>query len=405
MSNNCRAGGGELLEVIDFGKQPLGNGFISQDEIANEYFFDMKVGFNETSCMLQLIDQPEPGKMFHENYAFFSSTSKAMGNHFKSWSDSLKSKNNLQNPFIIEIGCNDGIFLENFVGTSFKSLGIEPSLNVANIARNKGIEVENKFITEKTAKDVVLKYGNADYITAANVICHIPDILGLAKSIEILLNRKGVFIFEEPYLGDIIKKCSYDQIYDEHVFLFSCLSVQKLFEKVGLNLIRAEHQTTHGGSMRYTIGRAGEHQIHESVENYISEEISLGLHLNQTMLDLGKRIQKSKQDLVVLLEELKAKKKRICGYAATSKSTTILNFCNIGINFIDCIYDTTPLKQGKLSPGMHIPIVKWENFSKEWPDYTFLFAWNHLEEIMKKEMDYTKSGRKWITHIPEVTVS
>ena len=102
-----------------------------------------------------------------------------------------KSKNNLQNPFIIEIGCNDGIFLENFVGTSFKSLGIEPSLNVANIARNKGIEVENKFITEKTAKDVVLKYGNADYITAANVICHIPDILGLAKSIEILLNRRG----------------------------------------------------------------------------------------------------------------------------------------------------------------------------------------------------------------------
>ena len=405
MNSKCRVSSKELIEVIDFGSQPLGNGFLKKEEFQDEYFFKMKLGFCNESKLLQLFDQPEPTAMFHDEYAFFSCTSNYMKKHFEYWANNLYQSNKVENPLILEIGCNDGIFLQNFVGKSCRVVGVEPSKNVADIAESKGIAIVNQFMNIQTAKDFLKRYGKADYITAANVICHIPNILELAQCIDHLLTESGKFIFEEPYLGDIINKCSYDQIYDEHVYLFSCTSVQKLFGIYGLELIDAEHQSTHGGSMRYTIARANSYEVSNNAIHFLEQEKAQGFDKIETMLDLGKRIKESKNELVSLLESLNSNGKRICGYAATSKSTTILNYCNIDKNLIECIYDTTPLKQGKFSPGMHIPIVKWEDFSSNMPDYTFLFAWNHLDEIMKKEMDYTKSGRKWITHIPKVKVS
>ena len=251
-------------------------------------------------------------------------------------------------------------------------------------------------------RDIHRAHGTADYIIAANVICHIPDIIDLAQSIELLLSAKGRFIFEEPYLGDIIEKCSYDQIYDEHVFLFSCLSIKRLFNMVGLELIDVWHSPTHGGSMRYTIGRANEYKISENVKHALDKELAMGLNNISTMFKLGERIKKSKILLVNLLENIKLEGKTVCGYAATSKSTTILNYCNIGPELINCIYDSTPIKHGKYSPGMHIPVVSTDKFKKDCPDYSSLFEWNHINEIMAKESDYHNHGGKWITHVPTV---
>jgi methylation protein EvaC len=168
--------------------------------------------------------------------------------------------------------------------------------------------------------------------------------------------------------------------------------------------VNAEHQTTHGGSMRYTIGRQGEHGITDNVKYYIEREIKQGLNNSKKMKEFGVKIENSKTELKALLSQIKSEGHHICGYAATSKSTTILNYCDIDSSIIDCIFDTTPIKQGKYSPGMHIPILPWEKFSRENYEYTFLFAWNHISEIMKKESDYTSSGRKWITHVPTVQV-
>ena len=400
----CRVSGQKLVEVVDFGKQPLGNGFLSKEQFTKEYFFHMKVGFDEESMMLQLYEQPNPEYMFHEEYAFFSSTSKYMQNHFQEWAESVISKEDTAGKFVVEIGCNDGILLENFSNKSIKCLGVEPSKNVAEIAKSKGIDVVNQFMCSDLAEEIKRKHGEADFIFAANVICHIPDIVDFAKSIEILLSKKGVFSFEEPYLGDVIEKCSYDQIYDEHVFVFSCLSIRHLFNKVGLELVNAEHQTTHGGSMRYTIGRQGEHEITDNVKTYIEKEIDQGLNSTKKMKSFGERVENSKGKLKELLSNIKSEGHSICGYAATSKSTTILNYCDIDSSIIDCIFDTTPIKQGKYSPGMHIPITPWEEFSHSKYQHTFLFAWNHINEIMNKETDYTCNGGKWITHVPSVRV-
>jgi methylation protein EvaC len=329
-----------------------------------------------------------------------------MHKHFENFALDVLNSGFISNksPFIVELGCNDGILLKNFANKKIKHLGIEPSKNVAREANKNGVQTVSDFFTENLAKEIVDQYGKADAFLAANVMCHIPDILGVAKGIKAILKSKGVVMFEEPYLGDIISKNSYDQIYDEHVFLFSLHSIKFLFNLVDMELINAIPQTTHGGSMRYVLAHKGAHQINPSVDHLLAQEKKQKLDRFSTFINFGLEVEKSKRELIKLLQEIKSKGKTIAGYAATSKSTTVLNYCNIGVDLISYISDTTPIKQGKFSPGMHIPIVPYENFVSNPPDYAFLFAWNHMDEIMSKEKNFRTNGGNWITHVPKVRI-
>jgi 2-polyprenyl-3-methyl-5-hydroxy-6-metoxy-1,4-benzoquinol methylase len=402
----CRISGLPLTKVIDFGPQALGNGFLDPKDFHDEYFFPMEVGFSEVSMMLQLIEQPLPEKMFHENYAFFSSTSSFMQKHFKAFADQVLGSQYLtgSSPFVVELGCNDGIMLKHFSERGIRHLGIEPSQNVAEVANKKGIRTRTDFFTEELAEIIVSEDGQADAFLAANVMCHIPNITGVVKGIRKLLKPTGVVMFEDPYLGEIIDKVSYDQIYDEHVFLFSALSIQYLFGLHDLELIDVLPQQTHGGSMRYVLAHKGAYPVKSSVNALIEKERLQGLDRCSTFEEFRKKVEESKVNLLNLLKELKTQNKTVVGYAATSKSTTILNYCGIGPDLIEFICDTTPIKQGKFSPGMHIPVVPYEEFASKSADYAFLFAWNHASEIMEKEKDFMASGGKWITHVPAVRV-
>lgn len=395
-----------MTKVLDFGLQALGNGFLESQDFEQEYFFPMEIGFSEVSMMMQLMEQPLLEKMFHENYAFYSSTSRHMTKHFEDFSSQVIGSEYLKNPdpFVVELGCNDGIMLRNFATQKIRHLGIEPSLNVAREANKQGVRTVSEFFTEELAESIVIENGQADVFLAANVMCHIPDIIGVVKGIKKILKPQGVAIFEDPYLGEIIKKTSYDQIYDEHVFLFSALSIRYLFRSQGLELIDVIPQNTHGGSMRYVTANKGAYPIKPSVEELLELELEQGLNKLDTFLTFRENVEKSKTDLVNLLKKLKANGNRIAGYAATSKSTTILNYCGIGPELIEYICDTTPVKHNKFSPGVHIPIVPYEFFSENPPDYAFLFAWNHIDEIMNKEKNFIESGGKWIMHVPEVRI-
>ena len=384
----------------------MGNGFLTGEQFESEYFFPMAVGFCPESKMLQLIEQPDPQKMFHNHYAFFSSTSTHMQNHFRNFfNEVLKQipKNN-HDPFVVELGCNDGILLKHFAKEKIRHLGIEPSKNVARIAVSHGVETISEFFGMDLARQILKKQGPADFFLSANVMCHIPDILGVARGIHNLLKPGGLLMFEDPYLGAMVEKTSYDQIYDEHVFLFSAHSVQTLFAKVGMELVDLLPQSTHGGSMRYVLANKGVMKPSPAVRQIMMKETLQGLDREEGFSGFRKKVEKSKNDLVVLLKDLKKQGKKVAGYAATSKSTTILNYCKIGPDLVDYICDTTPIKQGKFSPGMHIPIQPYEYFQKNPPDYAILFAWNHSEEIMAKEKEYMARGGRWITHVPEVRV-
>ena len=402
----CRISGTPLTKVLNFGSQPLGNGFLETKEIKDEYFFPMEIGYSEVSMMFQLIEQPAPEKMFHDHYAFYSSTSSFMAQHFKQFAQQVMQSGHLakDDPFVVELGCNDGIMLKNFAEQDIRHLGIEPSLNVAQEANKQGVRTRSEFFTEELAEIIVREEGQADAFLAANVMCHIPDIVGVVKGIKKLLKPNGVVMFEDPYLGDVVAKTSYDQIYDEHVFLFSALSIQYLFGMQGMELIDVLPQNTHGGSMRYVLAHQGAHPVKDAVIQLLAKEKVQGLDRLATFDTFRANVEQSRSKLVALLKDLKAQGKKVAGYAATSKSTTILNYCSIGTDLIEYICDTTPIKQGKFSPGVHIPVVPYETFKTNPPDYAVLLAWNHAGEIMAKEKEYVAAGGKWIVHVPEVKV-
>jgi len=395
----------EYSPFVDFGLMPIANAFATKEQIKNEYTFPMKVGFCGNCNMVQLVEQPEREKMFHENYAFFSSTSNYMKEHFKLFANSVSDLQDLnEDSFVVEVGCNDGILLENFIIDNIPCLGIEPSENVAQVAMEKGIEVITQFFDRPLAEHILKSNQKADAILSANVMCHIPYMHSIYDGVKTILKEDGIFMFEDPYLGEIIEKTSFDQIYDEHVFLFSALSVKYLANMHDLELVNVEPQITHGGSMRYTIAHKGIKTVSQNVVKLIGQEKKLGLDKKQSYLSFTDNINKIKNDLINLLTKLKNDGKRVVAYGATSKSTTVTNYFGITPDLVECIYDTTPIKQNKLSPGAHIPVLPYDQFRESDPDYVLLFAWNHATEIMKKESNYMTNNRHWITYIPNVKV-
>lgn len=392
-------------EFISFGKMPIANGFLRESEFAKEYFFDLRVAFCDACKMVQLIEQPSREMMFNENYAFFSGTSRNMALHFQAFAQHVR-RDYLQgkDPFVVEIGSNDGIMMQHFSEAGIRHLGIEPSANVAEVARQKGINTTCAFFDEAEAMRIVDQYGQADAFLGANVMCHIPYIHSVLKGIDILLKPEGVVLFEDPYLGDVIENTSYDQIYDEHVFLFSVSSISHLFGMHGMEVVDLEPQETHGGSMRYVIARRGARPVSPNVSRHLARESELGLANIETYEKFRRNCEHSRDTLKNLLSGIRAQGKRIVGYAATSKSTTITNYCGIGTDLIEYISDTTPIKQGKYSPGVHIPIRPYADFQARYPNYALLFAYNHANEIMEKEGAFIASGGRWIMYVPEVTI-
>lgn len=390
---------------IDFGNMPLGNGFLLPEQFGAEYFFPLQVGFCPTCGMVQLLEQPDRERMFHDNYAFFSSTSRYMALHFKAFAEHVMADYlSGDDPLVVEMGSNDGIMLQNFAAAHIRHLGIEPSKNVAQVAIDKGIKTIPEFFGAELARRIVAEHGQADAFLAANVMCHIPYIHSIVEGIKILLKPEGIVLFEDPYLGDVIEKTSYDQIYDEHTFLFSVASISYLFEQYDLEVIDIEPQTTHGGSMRYVIAPRGVRSVSPKVTAQREKERMQGLHLRETYDRFRQNCEHSRDRLMSLLQELKARGKRVVGYGATSKSTTIINYCGITPGLVEFISDTTPIKQGKFSPGAHIPIRPYEEFVGNYPDYALLFAWNHAQEIMEKEKAFRVSGGQWIVYVPQVNV-
>ena len=211
-------------------------------------------------------------------------------------------------------------------------------------------------------------------------------------------------MFEDPYLGDMIAKTSYDQIYDEHVFIFSATAVAAAFGRHGFELIDVMPQVTHGGSMRYVLAPMGSHPISANVGSQLAGERAQGLDRPATYEQFRLNCEASRKALMETLEALRRQGKRVVGYGATSKSTTVTNYCGIGPRHIEFISDTTPIKQGKLSPGAHIPVRPYAAFAEDLPEYALLFAWNHAAEIREKEQAFKARGGKWITYVPRVEV-
>src|SRR5438067_5840774 len=388
---------------MSLGRQPIANAFLTADAFESEFFYELRVGACPSCRMVQLAQHVDPELMFHEQYAFFSGTSKGMTLHFAEMATALRERYlGGADPFVVEIGSNDGILLQNYLGTPVRHLGVEPSANVADVARAKGIRTLSRFFDTDLAKEILGQDGQADVVTAANVMCHIPDLHSVIAGVRALLKPTGALVFEDPYLGDIVGKASYDQIYDEHAFYFSVTSLGRLFAMHDMEIVDVEPQDVHGGSMRYTVRHRGAGPVSPRVPARLQLEQQAGLDRDETYAALRRRIEASRDELVALLHRARSEGKRGVGYGATSKSTTVTNYCGITSDLVEFISDTTPIKQGKFSPGTHIPVRPYTEFEAQPPDYALLFAWNHGREILANEREFVARGGRFIVYVPKV---
>tara|TARA_R110000851_G_scaffold94758_9_gene205785 strand:+ start:247 stop:1410 length:1164 start_codon:yes stop_codon:yes gene_type:complete len=383
-----------IKQFLNLGKQPIANGFLQKKDIETEYFFNLGVGFDDETKLVTQTEYVDPPLMFNDEYVYRGSMSKTMREHFKALSIKI-------NPDckVLEIGSNDGVFIKNF--KTDKAISVEPCGNFAKETNAMGYTTYPEFWTQDLANRIDLKHGKQDIIFSANCICHIPDLDQTFKAVESLLSDHGTFIFEDPSLAEVINNNSYDQIYDEHPHVFSVIALDNLLQRNGLTITRVENQTVHGGSNRIFAKRIGA-TIDDTVESNKSYERILGLDQYKTFEKFADRVKQSKVDLLRILNGCKEEGKKVIAYGATSKSTTVFNYCGITPDLIEYITDTTPEKQDKLSPGMHIPVVKPEDKIDDSVEYAYLGAWNFAKEIKANEKDFIQRGGKFITHIPNV---
>lgn len=402
MCRICRAA---VTEFLDLGRQPLSDAFLLEAEIPDEYFYRLALGICGECTMVQLMEEVPRELMFHEDYPYQSSGSAVMQKHFeKTAMRFLDVELSAPDSFIVEIGSNDGVMLETVRVAGVRHLGFEPSGKVAEVARSKGVRVSTDFFEAATAAVVRAAEGPADVIYAANTLCHIPYLHSIFKGVDELLAPDGVFVFEDPYLGDVLEKTSFDQIYDEHFFLFTAGSVQAMARRFGFDLVDVEYLTVHGGELRYTLVRAGARPPDPSVARTIAKELARDLTDPVNLRRFADAVGRIRDDLVRLLRELRDAGKTVVGYGATAKSATVTNFCGIGTDLVPRVYDSTPRKQGRLTPGVHIPVCPTADFADRYPDYALLFAWNHAVEIMTKERGFRDADGKWILYVPDVRV-
>ncbi|MEU1284823.1 class I SAM-dependent methyltransferase [Kitasatospora sp. NPDC005856] len=401
----CRVCGGDVTEFLDLGRQPLSDRFLEPDRTEGEFFYRLAVGQCAACRMVQLTEEVPRDLMFHEEYPYHSSGSSVMREHFAGLAQRLlDTELTGPDPFVVEIGCNDGIMLKAVQDAGVRHLGFEPSSGVAKVAQAKGVRVRTDFFEEATASEVRAAEGTADVIYAANTMCHIPYLDSVFKGVDALLSPDGVFVFEDPYLGDVVAKTSFDQIYDEHFFVFSAGSVQAAAERFGFELVDVDRLPVHGGEVRYWLARRGARTPSEAVARLLAEEAAQQLGELATLRAFAANVTAIRDDLKALLTRLRAEGRTVVGYGATAKSATVTNFCGIGPDLVQFVCDTTPDKQNRLTPGMHIPVRPPTAFSESYPDYALLFAWNHAEEIMAKEQEFQQAGGRWILYVPEVHV-
>ena len=387
-------------EFLDLGKQPIANNFVKEDEYHSEFFYDLKVVFDEETKLVSMKDFVKPEMMFNEDYKYNTSMSTPMVNHFKSVAEMLTEEFRPVN--VMEIGSNDGPFIRHFDPTT--AVCVEPCGNFADITDDMGYETYAEFWNKELSQKIKSEHGNMDLIYSANCICHIQDLDDCFSSVANLLSDDGVFVFEDPSLLRMLERGSYDQIYDEHAHVFSVTALDNILKKNGLTLFDIDNLSVHGGSNRIYATKDNSVDVKHTVLDNLMREKEFGVDNFQTYQIFAERIEKSKKDLVDLLNKLKNEGKKVISIGATSKSTTVFNYCGIRSDLIECITDTTPDKQGTLAPGSYIPVVARDIVNLNKYDYAFLGAWNFKDVIANKESDFVKNGGQFITHVPEIMV-
>ena len=404
---SCRACGSDSLElVLSLGDTPLANRYLSQSELQElEPRVPLETHYCTRCGLMQLLDVVPPEVLF-SNYLYVPSASATLHQHFRGLARDLMEVAGMQpGDLVVEIASNDGLLLKHMRRLGLLTLGVEPAFNIAEKAQAEGLDVHIAFFNSQTARELKQPGRKVRAIVGTNVLAHVDGVRDFLEGVELLLDDGGTACFEVPHLLELIEKTEFDTIYHEHLSYFSLHALLRLFESAGLTIVKVGRPPIHGGSLRiYARKQGGDLTPDGSVEAVLREESEHDLNHLTTYRDFAQRVMGVREDLRSLLADLKRDGKRVAAYGAAAKGMTMLSYCGVGRETLDYVVDKSPYKQGRWTPGNHLPIVGVEQLAQSPPDYLLLLAWNFSEEIIAQQERFRRSGGKFIIPIPHPTI-
>lgn len=397
----CRICGTDRFEgVVSLGLMPLANRFIRPEQAAEaEPRYPLEVIRCQECELVQLSVVVDPEILFRD-YAYASSASAPVIEHFAALATDLAARFKLRDRLVVEIGSNDGVLLDPLARRGARVLGIEPARGQSTAANARGLETWNEFFDEGVARRVRAERGRAALVIGNNVLAHMSDLSGVARAVGSLLDDDGVFVFEVPYLLDLLDRVEYDTIYHEHLSYFHLAPLKRLFSDAGMAVFHVERLSVHGGSIRVYVGHAGRRSASPQLAAMSATEGHRLLADQRIYRSFAESVVASRVALNDLLADRIAAGWRIAGYGASAKGNTLLNYCAIGPDVLEYVADTTPYKQGLLTPGTRIPVVPERRSVEDPPDALLLLAWNYADSIVERKRDYIARGGRFIHPIP-----
>ena len=401
LATACRVcGSADSDPVIDLGATPLANALVSPESAAREDPQFPLATVRCTECGLMRLTVVVDQTMLFGHYLYATSASPPMVDHFDGYAASIDSRFAVRGALVVEVGSNDGMLLRSLRDRGVRALGIEPAANLARVANEAGLPTVNAFFNAETGRRVRAEHGKAAAVLANNVLAHIDDLGGVLDGFDALVADDGVIVIEVPYLLDLLDHVEYDTIYHEHLSYFSGEALRRLFERGGFDLFDIERVPVHGGSLRAFAGRRGRRRPHERVEHLLAGERAAGLDSARPFRTFAERVVRSRTELVDMIRGFRQAGDRVAALGATAKGNTLLNYCGLDSEDVEFVADSTPMKQGLLTPGSRIPVRPESALLTERPEHTLLLAWNYAQEILARFGAYTAAGGQFIHPIP-----
>jgi len=378
---------------LDLGTQPLANAFLRpEDDGRHEPRFPLAVAYCARCHLVQLTTLAPPEAMFEE-YLYFTSYSDHFMAHAERMASTLTERFGLgPERRVLEVASNDGYLLKFFRARGIAVLGVEPARNIAAVAQGRGIPTLNRFFGSDVVAEIVSDFGRADVLVGNNVLAHVPAINDFLGAVGACLAPGGAAVFEFPYLGEMLDRTAFDTVYHEHVFYYSLAAISGLAERARLEVFDVDSQPVHGGSLRLFLQHRGARPIAPAVARLHADERAAGLTDRARYAGFQTQVTSWQAELVARLRALRREGRRLAAYGAPAKGTVLLNACGIGTDLLEFTVDRSPHKQGRLVPGVRLPVRPPEDLVREMPDVTLLLPWNLTDEILAQQTEYLSKG-------------